>query len=263
VTVEAGGTVTFTATGSAGTFQWFRDGVEIRGATQKSYTLTGVSMGDDRARISVQVTGNGTATDTATLQVSPFPPVVFEDGEFAPSNWTVVASSSDPASNGPVYAISRPDSGGNPGAYRRTDYAMTPGPSSISVQQTSQAVYEPHLNGSIYAIDVRTDCMVSSGETSVALLLEQADRRFATKPAPCGAWFNYFALDKSFESMDATSFAQVGGSACPSGQPCPDFSASGAPMRFGLLTGARNAPGIPTTVTVQSIDNWKVTVWRK
>lgn len=263
VTVQVGSDVTFKTVGSSGTYQWLRDGVEIRGATLESFTINGVSMGDDRARISARVTAiNGTATDTATLQVSPFPAVVFEDGEFVSSNWTVVASSSDPASDGPQYAITRPESGGNPGAFRRIDYSLAPGPSSIAVQQMSKAVYDPLVHGSIYAIDIRTDCMVSAGETSVALLLEQAGRRFATKSASCGAWMSYFALDKSFESMDAASFAQVGGDACAGGQPCLDFSASGAPIRFGLLTGARIASGSPG-IAVQSIDNWKVTVWRK
>ncbi len=244
-------------------YQWRRDGVDIAGATSASYTLTGATLGDDGARFTVVVTAeNGTASATATLQVSRFPPVVYRDGEFAPAEWSS-ESRSEPSVNGPSAVVSRVDSGGNPDAYRAIDYAMTAGPSSIVVMHTAlAATYDPQTLGPIYAIDAQIDCIDTGfGETSVAPLLEQDGRRYR-------AWdffgcHTFWASASAQLSLGANDFRLIDGPACAAGQACPDFGAGGAPIRFGFATAARVAPEMPAVSYRVGVDNWSVSVWRR
>ena len=271
LTVQAGDTASFKAIAvfaPGATYQWRRNGVNIAGATSETYTLVGANLGDDGAQISVQVTASkGTATAAALLQVSPVAPVVYQDGDFSLTGWSDTLWALDPPASGSTYTVSRSDSGGNPGAYRRVQYQMVAGPSSITVAHAAVvATYNAASQGAIYAVDFGADCAYSSptpAETSAALMLEQAGRRFATTSTLCGAWLDYFALDMTFGSMGADAFRQIDGPACATSEACPNFSATGAPIRFGLITGARVAPGERATSASQGIDNWKLTLWRR
>jgi hypothetical protein len=271
VTVQAGDTVTFEAIAvfaPGAIYQWRRNGVNIVGATSATYSLVGANLGDDGAQISVLVTASkGTATAAALLQVSPLAPVVYQDGDFPQSNWSATLLTVDPPASGSKYSVSRADTGGNPGAYRSVQYEVVAGPSSINVAHSAlTATYDAASLGGIYAIDFGADCSYSSptpAETSAGLMLEQAGRRFATASTLCGAWLDYFALQMTFDSMGAGAFRQLDGPACAANEACPDFSATGAPIRFGLVSGARIATGERATTAAQGIDNWKVTVWRR
>lgn len=69
-TVAAGQAVTFTVTasGSAPSYQWQRDGKDIAGATAASYTLNNVQPGDDGASFTVVVRNSaGSATSSAAV----------------------------------------------------------------------------------------------------------------------------------------------------------------------------------------------------
>lgn len=265
-TVGVGDSVTFTAianfTRPPVSYQWRRNGVDIAGATNASYILTGAALGDDGARFTVVLTAaNGTASASATLQVSPLPPVVYRDGEFAPSDWTSSARP-EPANDGPSAAVSRADSGGNPDSNRAIDYAMTAGPSSIDVLHTALAAsYEPATQGPIYAIDAQMDCIrIGAGETTVALLLEQDGRRYRAGAVACGSLWTTVLVQWS---LGAADFTLIEGPACATGQACPNFGSSGAPIRFGFASSARVPPGEPAASYRQGVDNWTVSVWRK
>jgi len=74
VTVAEGGDASFSIVSTGGdplTYQWFRDGVEISGATNASYTLVGVSSSDDGSVYSCEVSNSlGSAgSDAAMLTV--------------------------------------------------------------------------------------------------------------------------------------------------------------------------------------------------
>ncbi len=244
-------------------YQWRRNGVDIAGATQARYTLAGANLGDDGAQFSVVVSGgNGSATSLAArLQVSPSPPIVFEDGDFASATWTV-AEVPVPAQGGPTVTVARADTGGNPDAYRSLRYEMSAGPSSMDVFHSSvTAVYDPSTQGAIYGIDARADCIkTGGGETSVAILLEQDGRRFSSGVQPCTIGW---AATVAQSSLRASAFVQIDGPACVAGQTCPDFSVAGAPIRFGMATASRIAAGQPAAVFTQGVDNWNVSVWRR
>jgi hypothetical protein len=55
---------------------------------------------------------------------------------------------------------------------------------------------------------------------------------------------------------------QVDGPACDSGTSCPDFSAGGAPLRFGFERRVVLEVRSPAGSIQHGIDNWKVIVWR-
>lgn len=265
-TVGAGDSVTFRAIPTFAlppvSYRWRRDGVDIAGATSASYTLTGATLGDDGARFTVVLTAaNGSAAATATLQVSPLPAIVHRDGDFAPADWSSVARP-EPVSDGPNAVVSRAESGGNPDSYRAIDYAMTAGPSSIDVLHTARAVsYEPATQGPIYAIDAEIDCVrFGAGETTVALLLEQDGRRYRASAFACVSLWNTALVQWS---LGAGDFTLIDGPACAAGQACPNFGASGAPIRFGFTSSARVPPGEPAANYRQGVDNWTVSVWRR
>lgn len=265
-TVAVGDSVTFAANvlfaNPPISYQWRRHGVDIAGATGTTYTLTGANLGDDGAEFAIMVSAsNGTTSATARLQVSSQPAVVYQDGDFALSNWSVVATSV-PLQGGPTQSVTREASGGNPDAYRSIRYEMTTGPSSITVHHTpASATYDPAAQGAIYGIDTHADCIkTGGGEVTVAVALEQAGRRYDSGLQGCTViWTTAVARD----SLRATDFTQTDGPACATGEACPNFSASGAPIRLGLVTAARIASGQPAATFTQGVDNWKVSVWRR
>jgi len=265
-TVAVGDSATFTATtlfaSAPVSYQWRRNGVDIAGAHGASYTLTGANLGDDKALFAVIVNAaNGTATATATLQVSPLPAVVFQDGDFPLIGWSVSAIST-PSMGGPAQVVTRADSGGNPDAFRSIAYTMTSGPSQIvAFHRATGAAYDPAAQGAIYGIDAGIDCIkTGDGEVGVALQFEQAGRRYDSGPMPCTV---VWTRTLSRLSLRNTDFVQVDGPACTAGASCPDFSATGAPLNFGLTATSRLGTGQPATTCTQGLDNWRVGVWRR
>ena len=266
ITVKPADTVVFTAFAfNAATYQWRRNGVDIAGARSRTYQLVGTNLGDDGAQFSIVVTnGSGTATATAVLQVSPFPPTIYEDGEFEPANWTAQTVRAEPAEGGHKVTVSRRDSGGNPGAYRSIGYEMPAGPSSIDVVHFSlSATYDPATEGPIYGVDFRLAC-IGTGSPEAWPAIEQAGRRFVRDRCSgvcfvcSGHWLNAFDM----LSLQADEFFQLDGPACGPSETCPDFSETGAPIRFGFLTEALVGASQPATPS-QGIDNWKVMIWRR
>lgn len=60
--------------GAAVTYQWYRDGVPIAGATQAGYRMNATTRADDGARFTVALVdeeGGRTVSETATLGVAP------------------------------------------------------------------------------------------------------------------------------------------------------------------------------------------------
>lgn len=280
VTVQAGTNAAFVAQSSGidqPRFQWRRsaDGggnyVDVVGATDATYTLASTQFADDGAVFRVDVRGNGgntvlASSNAGTLLVSSMPAVVFTDGEFDPADWSASAIA-DPAQNGPTHTEDRSASGGLPGAFRHMVHTMTAGPSSLRVfNAKASAVYDPMVLGAIHAIDYREDCdRLSATSSAIDVLsyatIEQAGRRYASiSGRGClSLWVNNF---NQLPSLGAADFRQVDGPACGASESCPDFSAGGAPLRFGFERRVSRAAGAPPASVEHGIDNWKVSVWR-
>jgi hypothetical protein len=272
VTVQVGATVAFTVNTIGGaapfSYQWRRNGVDIAGANGTTYKLVGVDLGDDSAQFEARVTaGNGVATATSILRVSPLPGVVYQDNEFLASDWAATAIA-DPAQGGPTYTASQSAPGGNPDAFRSIAYQMTPGPSAITVFQTMRsATYDPAAQGPIYTIDLAQDCnnlttsALQNETVSAKPMFEQGGRRFA--PRQWSSACQHIWLTARGSSMRADEFEVVAGPACGADEACPDFSVGAAPIRFGFVSGVNLPLGKDAGAITQGIDNWTVTVWRR
>jgi hypothetical protein len=275
--VQAGGTAVFSAdtTAQQPGYQWQRsaDGgktyVDIVGATGRVLTLNNVPLTDDGTTLRVQVHGQADGTNVSAitdLLVSSRPALVYTDGEFLNTNWQVDAAVS-PAVNGPQYSVDRATAGGNPNAYRAMVHTLTAGPSSLKVFHLAlAATYDPASQGAIHAIDYTEDCLRLPESTpnyraQSYLLVEQAGRRYLGAGSNCTSAV-WSAMPQA-PSLNASALVLVQGPACTAGQSCPDFSAAGAPLRFGYIRQAFLDDGVPAGTVVHGIDNWQVSVWRR
>ncbi len=277
VTVTVGAPATFVSEVEnidAPTYQWRRsnDGgstyTDLPGATGSRLTLPAVNLGDHGARLLVQVSSGGMTKAQAVghLYVSATPGVAYADGEFLPADW-VFSPVLGPAPAPAASSAERVATGGNPGAWWRMQVQVPTGAGSarLSFLSTS-AVYDPRQRGAIAAIDYAEDCTAvlpsDTAGTQSWLALEQAGRhyvantRFASPSCAAAGWRPVASLGRLVEQ----DFTFVAGPACAAGEPCPDFSAAAAPLRFGFArqTFASQGQSVP-----HGIDNWKVTVWRR
>lgn len=140
--VDERGSVVFSV-GADGTppysYQWSRDGAAIDGATGLSYSVSGVSITDDGARFSVEVTGaDGSATsDEAVLSVVPdtVSPALLEAKGMA-SLTEVVLTFSEPMDA--VSAGSAANYSINGGDLNVTDAAVSPSGSVVTLTTAEQ-----------------------------------------------------------------------------------------------------------------------------
>jgi hypothetical protein len=277
---QAGAPATFTAQVSGidqPRYQWQRsaDGgvtyTDVVGATASLFTLASTQFADDGAVFRVQVRGSGgdtvqASSNAVALLVSSQAAVLIEDGDFQVTGWSVSAIA-DPAQNGPTHSEDRSASGGLPGAFRHMVHTLTAGPSSLRVFNTQASLsYDPQAQGAVHAIDYREDCnRLSASTPSLDILsfptLEQAGRRYvSSRGRGClSSWVGNF---DPLPSLQATDFTQLDGPACGSGESCPDFSAGGAPLRFGFERRASLQAGAPAGSIEHGIDNWKISIWR-
>lgn len=262
---------TFNASGNV-TYQWNRssDGgatyVALAGATDRTYSLASVNLGDDGAMFQVVVRAdNGIGQAASHLAVSSTPGVVFEDGEFLAGDWSV-APAVDPTQPVPAHSEVRATTGGNPDAFREMTHQMSQGPSSLRVFHSSlTATYDPPSQGAIYVIDYAEDCIALSSTTpgflmDSGLLIEQSGRRYlAARTDYCQPPTWSTTLRSSLRAKD---FVLFDGPACGAAEACPDFAASAAPLRFGYVRHSTLSFGAAGSIE-HGIDNWKVTVWRR
>jgi hypothetical protein len=117
--------------------------------------------------------------------------------------------------------------------------------------------------GAIHVIDYAEDCIAlqnsGSESTQSSLAIEQAGRHdVSDQSGVCTQTSWATVADRA--SQVAANLHQIDGPACGAGESCPDFSASGPPMRFGYF---RIVIGVQANVIAHGIDNGKVTVWRR
>lgn len=262
VTANLSGTVSYAWKRSSDGGNTF---VAIADASARTYTLASVNLSDDGAVFQVQAwTGDGSVRYVATsrLTVSAVPGLVYQDGTFVPADWTASAVPG-PAPAVPPHDETQEASGGNPDAYRRMTLQIPAGAGAASVFHFSQtALYDPAAQGAINVVDYAENCQDFDGDlvyTESSMALEQGGRRYVSNTdGTCSK--SGWTSAPGRASLRAEDFRQFDGPACPTGASCPDFSAGGAPLRFGCLRTTFGGPGDGGT---HGIDNWKVTVWRR
>jgi len=177
----------------------------------------------------------------------------FSDGTFNPSNWGFETIGSGTVTFGQIAA------GGNPGQYRQIDQVVNQNTGwfySFSRYGTTMPTrYEPAVSGAIasvdFSIDSRTISVLSGQVPGIGLGIKQGSLVFMQT-----AFFNGFAntwTTYSVNSLTPASFS------CINGAGSLDFSASGAPIRFGFIT-ANASFSATTTGSVSDYDNFFVNV---
>jgi hypothetical protein len=274
LTAEVGGSVAFTVWTNIDqpAYQWCRKPAaapactDIPGATAATFRLTGANLGDDGTTLRVTVSGsNGSTFALSQVAVSSMPGVSFEDGDFLASDWDITTEAV-PATGGPTITASVATTGGNPGAFRTATYTMPLAPSSAHVFYGARSAnYDPATQGAIYLIDFSEDCIAGSNAGLLSYtgpMIEQAGRRYLAATGNRGCSRTTWSATRR-SSLGSTDFKQASGPACGANETCPDFSAVGAPIRLGLVSGAAFDGGlVPPTQSTHGFDNWKVTVWR-
>lgn len=276
--MAVGGTTTFRATTNLAdpAYRWCRTPpngaacIPIPGATGAAYAVEGAALADDGSQFMVTATGSqGTASSGfARLAVSSMPGVEFRDGEFADADWAISVVE-NPLQGGASFTALRTPAGGNPGAARTATYDL-PSPARHVVRHfytALRASYAPAGDGAIYLVDFAEDCLrtLPAHDVSTMPLIEQGGRRYVAPAYAFGcpqvtAWGTVVR-----PSLRAEDFMLADGPACGAGESCPDFSATAAPLRFGLVGEAdrSNAPAGGGARFTHTFDNWAVTVWRR
>jgi hypothetical protein len=197
--------------------------------------------------------------------VSGTPPVAFEDGEFLPSNWLMVTLPLNNQTDAGSVVDERLTSGGNPGAFRRNTVRVSvPGGLLHELGLWLAAAYDPATQGAIRHIDHHVDCddlvpiTVTRG-TELFAAFEQAGRHYVSNQGVLcrspNAW-----RSNTLGGLKAEDFRIAQGPACAVGEACPDFTATGAPIRFGE---DRLHLGTSGEMVLHGTDNWRVNVWRR
>lgn len=252
------------------TVQWQRssDGLnyaDIAGATGTTLTLLPANLADDGVRLRAVVSSpNGMSRAVGRLAVSATAAVVFEDGDFEPSNWLLAGLPLFNQTNGGSAVEERQGSGGNPGAFRRSTVQVSlPSGLSLRLGLWLPATYDPGTQGAIRHVDHRVDCIdlnpADTRGTELYAAFEQAGRRYVSNFGvlcrSANAWQSY-----TLGGLQPGDFRLAQGDACGAGEACPDFSAAGAPIRFGEHRSFLGAGG---ETVVHGTDNWRVSVWRR
>ena len=263
---------------SAPSYQWCRQPsgttvcTDIAGANGPGYTLTAANLGDDGAIFLVTVSGNnGVAKAGSFVAVSSMPGVVLTDTEFAAGVWSLTAVANPPL-DGLSFSASRPVTGGNPGPYRLLSVDLPREVRTVTLLDTNAAaVYNPATQGAIYVIEFSLDCnniAVARDPYYVNYwlpTLEQSGRRFLPDRNAGASCFSPGWNTRGWLGFEALGFKLVDGPACGAGEACPDFSATGLPIRLGLAYNVElRAVSLSASAPhfEQGFDNFKATVWR-
>lgn len=216
-------------------------------------------------RVNVEGSKRGqTVWETTDLFVSSLPPVVLQDSEFQPADWSV--SVMDPAPPAVPHTEERAQSGGNPDAFRKMSQVAPAGLQNLRLLHTYLAgSYDPAVHGAAEFIAYHEDCTVVAANglrIDSMVTPEQGMRRFIATIGVDGCSTTWQPSSRYLKRITAQNFTFIDGPWCIFREPCPDFSAAGAPMRFGYARSTNNYGA--TDVSIEhGIDNWRVEVWRK
>ncbi len=189
-------------------------------------------------------------------------PVVFSDSTFANGDWTAVKIEDTTPGQAATFQAEQVAAGGNPGAFRRTTLSWFGNGEELAIIQVGHIreafVYDPATSGAIASISFAWDLIEldPSGEGATCryfLLLRQGDTYYLSS----GAFDNVRPegwLSIAHAGLTANNFTRVTGP----GPLNPDFSASGAPIRFGYDSLGTTFSG--ERLCVSGLDNYQVAV---
>ncbi len=180
--------------------------------------------------------------------------VTLTDTEFPDAGWAVESIAT--GAGGSSVGVQSPT--GNPGNARRITSSVNAGPSSISAMHrfgtTSATIYSPTTSGAVASLNFSVDYRLAGGfgdGQGLGFALKQGTVVYFAAYAVTGsdgAWHT-----RSASGLLASDFVRMDGLAG-----VPNFSASGANIRFGLAI-SNSSTGSGYSIVVD-YDNFAVTV---
>jgi hypothetical protein len=201
---------------------------------------------------------------TGLAQATLVTTTVADIGEMQAAQWTQQVLRD---TGNATLAFSAPGAGGNGGSFWLHDYARPAGPGNVSdvvANLFAAAVWNPATQGAVENVHFVFDArgLLSAGISNavsgfVRPVIEQAGVVYSvastsTLIAPGEAWLT---IDRLFD--DDAAWIDIGGTLSP------DFSAAGAPIRFGYrfeLGLTCNAASCSAAQTQLGVDNFRVSV---
>jgi len=187
--------------------------------------------------------------------------IIFSDNTFEVADWTAVKSFDNTPGQAGTFNTQQVVAGGNPGKYRSVQLIF----SGTGVSSTGMAVlhtrasdvYDPAA-GAIATIDFSIDGIVFDNPTpgfavSIELRIVQNGIEFQT-----GSLAGFQVLQFDWTNFSVTGLTEA--DFFTSSPATPDFSASGAPIQFGFVTGATTRTSGITVIRTGGFDNWSVTI---
>lgn len=183
---------------------------------------------------------------------NPPPPVVLLDTEFVDGDW----SAQPFFNNGGAVTQQRSVTGGNPDAYRFMTHDLPPSSSLSVFHRYEAAAYDPSTQGAIGGISVSFDDIeIQPPFVGAAIgqlfVVWQGDAYFYAKQP-----LTYTTTDWRTRRLFCLKPADF----MPYGDKLPDFSAAGAPLRFGVIRSNTNNSTTTSYTTQHGLDNFRVAV---
>lgn len=177
--------------------------------------------------------------------------VLIADQEMMSSHWEIVEINN--VEGGFTGAANQELFGGNPGAYRRVSHSSQVSPAAGWLVHAHIQTWNPAMNGEITSFDMGIDVNCLDGGTSGAvlfgLIMVQNGYTFygpTFTPLTNSGW----RTDLQLVGLTNDDFLNV------NSEP-PDFSSSGAPLRFGFYTSNGTNSGVPINA-ISGADNFNV-----
>lgn len=181
--------------------------------------------------------------------------VTFTDTNFNNADWNSTKIVDTTPGNAASFTATQSTSGGNPGSFREVTHTYNSGNITVA-HLNNAALYNPATQGPLSSVDfgydiIRINPSLSAPLVGYAGLVFQNGSFYTTPVDSFGtATWTHFSHAALFPSN--FSLAAGGGPATP------DFSAGGAPIRFGYITLNGASAGSGSTTTDSGIDNWTV-----
>jgi len=178
--------------------------------------------------------------------------VTFTDGTFNPVQWTSTKILDNTPGQSATFTAQQLLLGGNPGFFRRVSHTYVNGTIFVAHVKGS-AVYDPATQGAISSV-----CCSLEGKA-----LNQTGAVFYS-PLLVQNGFYYRSEGTTVASPDWTPvhlgplYASGNFTVVGPGPAQPDFSAGGAPITLGYLTGNTGGPQPDTRES--GLDNWEITI---
>ncbi len=192
--------------------------------------------------------------------------VTVSDSTFADVDWTLAVFSSGSGGNVTGAQVA---SGGNPGSYRSVTDTLTGGgvvSVVVGVNIYQPFTYSPSTSGAINSLDWSEDAACTttcfgSGVSAGPALLQGGNYYILCSSSVITGTSPAFA-NHSLSGLTAADFGLTSPGPSTGCDPSvhPNFSASGAPLKFGFLTANGTGPGGGGYSSTEGVDNWQITL---